>query len=250
MKKIPVLYYHDVVSNGEGYSYQKIEEHKFDAEMKYLYDNGYKTVKLIDIISNGNVDYKKRVVITFDDGFKGVAEKAVPILRKYGFCASVFVSTGLLDTDGILSKEDAVKYSDEGILELCAHTETHPDMSCLSKDEIREEFSVSNEKLMAITKIKPYAFCIPFGSYNKKTVNGIFTVGDYEMVFASFYGFLNTSNFKGKLLPRIGIKNDDSLKKFVAKVKGRYNFKGYLQRVKYIYKNIRGIRLKFNKDGL
>lgn len=249
MRKIPVLYYHDVVARGEGFSYQKIEEQNFEDQMKYLFDNGYKSIRFSDIIGNPAADYKKCVVITFDDGFKGVVKRAVPILKKYGFVASVFVATGLLNTDGLFSLDDAVKYSNEGVLELCAHTETHPDMRYLSKDQIADEFIVSNKKLTEITKNKPRIFCIPFGAYDKKSAKYIFEIGAYDMVFASFYGFLNTANFKNKLLPRIGIKNEDGVNKFASKVKGRYNLKGTLQKMRNVYRNMLGNKLKFNKDG-
>lgn len=250
MSKIPVIYYHDVVSHGEGYSYQKIEEKNFEAQMEYLYNTGYKTVKFSEILANSTADYSKCIVITFDDGFKGVIEKAVPILKKYGFTASVFVATGLLNTNGLFSEKDAVEFSEDGVLELCAHTNTHLDMRFMDKDGISKEFYISNKKLTHFTGISPRVFCIPFGAYNKKVRKSIFMVGGYDMVFASFNGFLNTKNFKGKLLPRIGIKNEDSLKKFANKVKGKYNIKGILQKIKYTYNNIFLTKYKFDKDGL
>ena len=44
MGKVVVIYYHEVVEKGQGYSYQKIEKDKFEAQMRYLYEQGYKSI--------------------------------------------------------------------------------------------------------------------------------------------------------------------------------------------------------------
>ena len=35
-QKLVVIYYHEVVESGRGFSYQKIEKDKFEQQMKYL----------------------------------------------------------------------------------------------------------------------------------------------------------------------------------------------------------------------
>lgn len=39
---------------------------------------------------------KNWIVCTFDDGYKGLIDFAMPILDEYGFTATVFVCTGLI----------------------------------------------------------------------------------------------------------------------------------------------------------
>ena len=40
MKSLIIIYFHEVVEKGEGFSYQKIEKEKFEEQMKYLNDEG------------------------------------------------------------------------------------------------------------------------------------------------------------------------------------------------------------------
>ncbi len=34
MKKLVIIYYHDIVEKGKGYSYQKVEKAHFESQMK------------------------------------------------------------------------------------------------------------------------------------------------------------------------------------------------------------------------
>ena len=66
----------------------------FDEQMKYLYDNNYKTLSMQEFycwkIKKCSVP-EKSVLITFDDGFYGIHYLGEPILKKYNFVASAFL---------------------------------------------------------------------------------------------------------------------------------------------------------------
>ena len=49
MKKLIIIYYHDIVENGKGYSYQKVEKEHFENQMKYLKEHGYQTILFVDM---------------------------------------------------------------------------------------------------------------------------------------------------------------------------------------------------------
>ena len=122
-----ILVYHKVDDSFEwGITRQKTRQ--FENQMKYLFENGYKSISLEDAFlqqlaedsatrnktvgarctvplpkkdlpSSNPPDTEpivtdKRVVITFDDGYESVYKFTFPILQKYGFVASVFVITG------------------------------------------------------------------------------------------------------------------------------------------------------------
>ncbi len=52
---------------------------------------------------------RKAVLITFDDGYRDNLENAAPILLRHGYPAVIFVPTGLLDDDGPLPHETALR---------------------------------------------------------------------------------------------------------------------------------------------
>ena len=66
----------------------------FEEMMKYLYDNGYKTISSEEFYNwyMGKVEYdKKTVLITIDDGFYEDYYLVYPIIKKYNFKAISFV---------------------------------------------------------------------------------------------------------------------------------------------------------------
>ncbi len=67
----------------------------FKANMKYLRDNGYKTLSMDEFYSwyRGEVyyDVNKTVLITFDDGDAENYYNVLPVLKEYGMKATVFV---------------------------------------------------------------------------------------------------------------------------------------------------------------
>ncbi len=63
-------------------------------------------------------------VLTIDDGYRSFLSGAIPLLRRYGFPATLFVSTGAVGREGFLSWEELKKLSREGI-EIGSHSATH-----------------------------------------------------------------------------------------------------------------------------
>lgn len=100
--EIPVLMYHHLLKKAENKFIGNdaiINVEDFESEMKYLHDNGFKTATLYDLekFIKGELKLpKKTVVITFDDGYLSNYIYAYPILKKYGFNATVFIITDRL----------------------------------------------------------------------------------------------------------------------------------------------------------
>jgi peptidoglycan/xylan/chitin deacetylase (PgdA/CDA1 family) len=84
----------------------------FDAQMSLLGELGYVPVSLDAVLEH----YLRRaplppkaVLLTFDDGYRDNLENAVPILRRHGFPAVLFVPIGFLDDTRPLPHEESLR---------------------------------------------------------------------------------------------------------------------------------------------
>lgn len=94
---LQVLCYHGISLHDE-HSFQPklfIKEDTFRMRMAYLEKNGYSVLSLDDALAciNQRTLPPKSLVITFDDGWLGIGTKAAPILKKYKFPSTLYVTT-------------------------------------------------------------------------------------------------------------------------------------------------------------
>lgn len=93
-QKIPVLAYHQIMPAGHtSDSGLLIAEDKLEEQLKYLSDNGFKTLTLDEFYQwyKGKKEFPvKTVVFTFDDGFDAVYWLGYPLFKKYDMAATVF----------------------------------------------------------------------------------------------------------------------------------------------------------------
>ena len=92
-----ILYYHRVNNDNDPF-FPAIGTALFDQHMKYLARH-YNVVSLSEMLECMNGGKPNDVVaITFDDGYRDNYENAFPILRRYGLPATIFLTTGALDS--------------------------------------------------------------------------------------------------------------------------------------------------------
>lgn len=88
-----ILQYHHVSETTPAIT--SVTPAQFREQMAYLADNGFNVISLkalVDAIHAERSLPEKSIVITFDDGYKNIAENAHPILKEYGFPYTLFVA--------------------------------------------------------------------------------------------------------------------------------------------------------------
>lgn len=180
---VPILTYHKVSPNpAKGGLGLRVRPKDFDWEMHYLKDSGYHTVDLgavVDHYKNGRKLPEKPIVITFDDGYRNNYRYAYPILKKYGFTATIFVATktigGINEFDYLaniqpknqmLSWNEIKEMNDSGIT-IGAHTIDHVRLSKISQSEAKNQILGSKEILEKELKKEVRYFCYPYGDCNQ-----------------------------------------------------------------------------------
>ena len=86
-----VLMYHSV-SDSEALFAVSVQE--FEKQMRYIHDRNLATIYSSEIVLAKST--KDTVCVTFDDGYSDVYTNALPILKKYGIKATVFLITDQL----------------------------------------------------------------------------------------------------------------------------------------------------------
>jgi len=159
----PILTYHSLDSSGSVIS---TAPEKFRLQMRNLFDASFTVIKLRDLVGRIHENRElpeKSVAITFDDGFQSVYDVALPVLKDYGYPATVFLVTsfcgknnrwfGLPDSIpsfDLLTWNQISKMREEQI-EFGVHTATHPDLTKLGASQMTDEIIGARQMLQEQT---------------------------------------------------------------------------------------------------
>ncbi|MEA2761336.1 MAG: hypothetical protein QOD47_620 [Gemmatimonadaceae bacterium] len=120
-------------------------------------------------------DLAGTLAITFDDGYRGNATIAAPILERHGQRACFFVTTQFIGTDHVpwwdAGKKiqvqwmtwDQVRSLRRNGHDIGSHTQTHPDLGVIPKDEARREIAGGSTRLDSELAERSGLFAYPFG---------------------------------------------------------------------------------------
>jgi peptidoglycan/xylan/chitin deacetylase (PgdA/CDA1 family) len=257
---VPILMYHSITdadeSNAHAYYRTKTSPAVFAAQMKYLYDNGYKTCSPAQAIQQLQAQAAaKLVVITFDDGYRDFYRNAFPKLNQYGYSATVYLATAYIaetplqfkSTD-CLTWAEVRELSQHGIL-FGSHTVTHPQLRELSQVAVNEELANSKkaieEKLgCAVDSFAyPYAFPQADTDFTNMLRDSLSRSG-YQNGVCTIVGRA-TRMSEPLFMERLPVNSCDDGALFGAKLAGAYDWVGTSQ---YISKMVKA-RLRRSVGG-
>ncbi len=107
-----------------------------------------------------------KIAISFDAAWGGdKTEKILDILDEFGVKTTFFMVDIWTQRFPGLVKEIAARGHEIG-----NHSATHPKMSTLSRDQIRQELDTMADNAQALTGMRPTLFRPPYGDYNNDVV--------------------------------------------------------------------------------
>lgn len=183
----PILMHHQVGPHrpGSRLNRWRVTERDFAWQLDALGRLGYTGVALRDILDAPRSE-ARRVVLTFDDGYRGVKERALPALLARGFRATVFVVAdrigGVNDWDGetpgepLLSADEIRELESAGI-EIGSHGATHRALTSLADADLAREVAGSKQTLERITGAPVTSFCYPYGDFDDRVVRAVADAG-------------------------------------------------------------------------
>jgi peptidoglycan/xylan/chitin deacetylase (PgdA/CDA1 family) len=210
----PVLMYHSVTPQPDGPEPFTVSTKSFERQMHWLHHRNYKGVSLKEILEAPRQRVPRRsVALTFDDGYADFIEYAMPILRHYGFSATVFAIAGQLGDENswtagpsknLMTAIQLKQIAAEGI-EIGSHSLHHVRLTSLADEALHEDLVMSRSILQDISQQDVRGFCYPHGDHDGRVVRAAQEAG-FDYCCAVGY-----SGFTGRYaLPRINIEDDDS----------------------------------------
>jgi peptidoglycan/xylan/chitin deacetylase (PgdA/CDA1 family) len=172
--RLPILMYHRV-TGAPPRNRWALDPDVFEAQLRWLAENGFRTVGLEDLRRARLARRLPRrcVVLTFDDGTLDFETEAWPRLRAYGFAATLFVVTGFaggtslwdegrVPALGLLDWRAIERMRSDG-LEIGSHSERHRPLSALDPDDIAQECLRSRCAIAERLGAPPTAIAYPHG---------------------------------------------------------------------------------------
>ena len=104
------------------------------------------------------------VCLTFDDVADSFYYNAFPLLKKYSYPFTIFVSCSLLDTDGFLTTSMLKEIAECKLCTVGSHGWDHSFFADFSSAKAFEDLRFSKDKLEGITHKQIGLYAFPFGS--------------------------------------------------------------------------------------
>ena len=133
-KGLRILMYHKV--SEEKVDGLTISTEKLKKQFEFIRQKGYQTLSFSDLyetVKIGKPLPKRPLILTFDDAYYNFKEYAAPLLKTYGYKASVFIPVGYMGktnswdngSDPILSAGEISELTNSGNIEFGIHSFLH-----------------------------------------------------------------------------------------------------------------------------
>jgi len=179
LRTLPIIMLHQVrntkVKDSEGWS---ISHNKFLNLVNYLEDNQYYTTSFAELIQDKTTvrSQKRKVILTFDDGYRHLQDFVVPELMKRKMKGVFYIPTAHIGSYNIWDMDKhypkmEIMNSDELIaldaagMEIGSHSHNHVRLKQINDFTILEnELVLSKQILESIIQKPVYSLAYPYGS--------------------------------------------------------------------------------------
>jgi peptidoglycan/xylan/chitin deacetylase (PgdA/CDA1 family) len=254
--QIPILMYHSISEQLDDHQhpyYQTVTTpERFEQQMCFLNQSGYElltlsaAVQLLQEVPLKLSSCGRPAVITFDDGLRDFYTTAFPILEKFAFKATVFLTSGLINKTFLTGREclkeiEIRELAAKGI-EFGSHTDNHPQLKKLPTDDIAHELSVSKITIETIISSPVTLFSYPYKfpeenqEFTKSFASLLVTQG-YSSGVTTIIGNAKSGD-NPLFLKRLPINDYDDASFFQAKLQGDYD---WLHTIQLTTKKLRAI---------
>lgn len=233
-QRVPVLMYHRVGAAHNAWEARyAIAPEAFAAHMEALRRKGRCAVAidaLVAWLEGGAALPEGAIVVTFDDGFRGVRDHALPVMERLGWPFTVFLVSDLIGQQDVWTRAsnpagvtypllDADEISDmqrRGV-SFHSHTRSHPSLPTLDDCALAAQLSGSRQSLARLLGHDVAYIAYPFGHADER-VEAATRAAGYRAAFSTRSGF-NRSDVNRFQIRRIDVAGTDTPAMLLRKVR-------------------------------
>lgn len=204
-----------------------VPPHAFAAQLDHLARDGWTVLDEAGYLAalDGAPTPRRSVLLTFDDGYISVLQRAAPLLAQRGMPALCYVSAGLEGRAPaadepqewrLLTAEQMRELSAAGVALGC-HGWAHESMPGMSTEQLELSTVRARDELHVLTGERVATFAYPFGHHDAAARAAVAAAG-FSCALATYDG-------AGRLaLPRVDVNATDTARTFELKLSRVYPF--------------------------
>jgi len=223
-EKIPALMYHKVTDNPAEVTEWVVTGKMLADDFAEIKERGYTPITVSDyykikklsrdlfvnenykVVANFFKNNPKPIIITFDDGYKGIYTHVLPLMKQYNFKVNFYLCGELIDTQNpeYCTWEDIKTINASGLAEFGNHTyalhaKNKDDLFAMylgAFDEVLADLNKNRSVIAANTGVDSKVISFPYGRYDEVSIVKLKNAG-YEAFVSTDY--------------RVNIMNDNEL---------------------------------------
>lgn len=224
--RVVALTFHDVIKSeqpdgeADGDSFYRIAVSELERLLKELRRKGYQTASSREFRrwQRGETTLPDRtVVLTFDDGYASHFELVAPLLVRYRFSGTFFVTTDLIGRPGYLTWEQLRKMVFLG-MEVGSHGMSHQPLTKHPAAALDDELCRSKQMLEQNLGVPIHAIAAPGGFWNATVAKAVQKAG-YDAAWISEIG-TNGHDTQALALRRVVVHRRFSVDHVTSMVEG------------------------------
>ena len=197
---VAALMYHSVTRNTDRLDDYTVSPEQLESDIRCFMDNGYIPMTASELATEGitNINGRKVLLLTFDDGYDNFYTEVFPILKKCNAKATMFLVGSYIDRYGYLNRDQIYEMAHSGLVEMGNHTNSihHINMNLLyniyndpqAVYDVIEDVRRNGAFIQSITGYEVTSISWPYGYYTSFLDSAVKRMLGYKISFDTTYG--------------------------------------------------------------